>query len=126
MFLDNSDQGLIVTLCAGVTGYKTQYEKEPTLLGVVGTDIAHKLLERTIPDRELGVFGHGIAINNNGILLIHPALSNQHGDNLFSIPGGSVTINLYQAEHAVDKKKIDFFTKKYDRWEVRMFPCSNI
>lgn len=59
---------MLITMAIGVFSK----EKKRSLLGVAGIDIRMTQLEQQYPSDELGVFGHGFAINNNGLFLIHP------------------------------------------------------
>ena len=60
--------GMLITMAIGVFSK----EKKRRLLGVAGIDIRMTQLEQQYPSDKLGAFGHGFAINNNGLFLIHP------------------------------------------------------
>lgn len=50
------------------------FQRDPLLLGVVGTDIPTSDLEDLYPKHFLGPFGYPYAINNNGFIVFHPQL----------------------------------------------------
>lgn len=75
VYLDSTGLGMVMSISTGVFSG----DKNPTFVGVAGTDVTIKSLSDTIPHSKLGVFGHAFAITNNGFILLHPMLRLQTG-----------------------------------------------
>ena len=71
-YADNNMVGAVTSLSIGILN-KTEKSKKD-FLGVAGVDMDIILLDKLIPNSELGVLGHRFSVNNNGLFLTHSKL----------------------------------------------------